>query len=132
MSQENVEVVKQAEEAIMRRDLDALGALLAPECEIVPLRAAVDSTVYRAPDAAAKWFAALDETWETVSAEPETFRDGTDWVLGFGRVRARGRSSGADLDVQAAGVWRFRDGLITSVRVYTDRGEALADLGLPD
>jgi ketosteroid isomerase-like protein len=130
MSQENVEIVRGAFEAFSRRDVKAIEALLAPDCEIVPLRAAVDNTVFLAPDAAAKWFAAIDDSWETLSIEAETFRDGDDWVLALGRIQARGRSSGVDLDVQAAAVWHFGDGLITHIRVYTDRSEALADLGL--
>jgi ketosteroid isomerase-like protein len=131
VSQENVELVRRAEEAITRRDLDALRALLAPECEIVPLRTAVDNSVYRGPDAAAKWFAALNE-WETISFEHETFREGADWVLTLGRIQVRGRTSGANLDVEAAGVFYFRDGLITKIRNYTDRRDALADVGLEE
>jgi len=104
--------------------------LLAPDCEIVPLRAAVDRTVFRGPHALTEWWAAQDDAWESMTAEDESWQEGPDWVLGFGRLRARGRKSGASLDVQAAGVWRFSDGLITSIRVYTNRAEALADLGL--
>jgi len=130
MSQENVEIARAAFEAISRRDVKAIEALLAPDCEIVPFRAAVDNTVFRGPDAAAKWFVAIDESWETLSLEAETFRDGGDWVLSLGRVQARGRSSGVDLDVQAAAVWHFGDCLITHIKAYTDRREALADLGL--
>jgi ketosteroid isomerase-like protein len=132
MSQENLEVVRRAEEAIARRDIEALKLLMAPECEIRPLRAAVDSTVFRGPDAAAEWFVAQDEAWENLSAEVETFRHGSDWVLVFGSIQARGRSSGADLDVMSAGVWRLRDGLITAISVYTDRNQALAHLGLEE
>jgi ketosteroid isomerase-like protein len=130
MSHENVEIVRRAEAAINRRDLEELKLLMAPDCQVVPLSAAVDSTLYRGADVVATWFAALDESWESNTAEAETFRDGPDWVLTLGRIRARGRTSGASLDVSAAAIWRVRDGLITSVRIYTDRDRALADLGL--
>jgi ketosteroid isomerase-like protein len=133
MSERNVEIARQAEAAIGRRDIEALRALMAPGCEIVPLRAAVESTVFRGPNAAAEWFAAWDESWEDLSFETEAIRHGGDWVLVQGRIRARGRSSGAELDVMAAAIWRLRDELITSIRIYTDRDRALADLGLaPD
>ncbi len=130
MSERNVEIVRRAQEAISRRDIEALGVLMAPDCEIRPLRAAVENAVFRGSNAVAQWFAAQDESWENLSAEFETIRHGGDWVLVLGRIRARGRASGADLDVRAAGVWRFRDGLITGINVYTDRGEGFADLGL--
>jgi ketosteroid isomerase-like protein len=130
MSERNAEIVRRAQAAINRRDIEALGVLMAPECEIVPLRAALESTVFRGPDAAAKWFVAQDESWEDLSAEAEAFRHDGDWVLVLGRIRARGRSSGAALDVRAAAIWRLREGLITSISIYTNRDEALADLGL--
>jgi ketosteroid isomerase-like protein len=124
------EIARRAYEAITRRDLETLAELLAPGCEIVPLRAAVDRTVFRGPYALTEWWAAQDEVWDGLTAETESAREGPDWVLDFGRIRARGRTSGALLDVQAAVVYRFRGGLITSIRIYTDRAEALADLDL--
>jgi ketosteroid isomerase-like protein len=84
------------------------------------------------PDAAAEWFAALDDSWESITAEAETHRHGDDWVLWLGHIRARGRGSGVILDQPAAAIWRLREGRITSLRTYTDRDRALADLGLKE
>jgi ketosteroid isomerase-like protein len=126
----NIEIARRATEAIRRRDLDALRELLAPDCEIVPIRADVEDSVFRGLDAVPQWFAIGDEAWESWTSETESVREGPDWVLGFVRFRARGRESGAELDVPGAGVYRFRDGLITAIRVYTSRADALADLGL--
>jgi ketosteroid isomerase-like protein len=129
----NVDLVaigRRAIEAIARRDLDALAELLAADCEIVPLRTAVDHTVFRGTHALTEWWAAQHDAWECMTWVLESAREGPDWVLSFGRLRARGRGSGVPLDVQAAGIIRFRDGLITSIRVYTNRADALADLGL--
>ena len=125
-----IEIAQRTSEALRRRDLDALGELLAPDCEIVPIRADVEDTVFRGLDAVPQWFAITDEAWESWTSETESIREGPDWVLGFVRFRARGRESGAELDVPGAGVYRFRDGLITAIRVYTNRADALADLGL--
>jgi ketosteroid isomerase-like protein len=119
-----------AAQAIARRDLDALAELLAPDCEIVPLRAAVDHTVFRGPHALTEWWAAQDDAWEGMAWEEESSREGPDWVLGLGRLRARSRGSGVPLDVPAAFVIRFRDKRITRIQVYTNRGDALAELGL--
>jgi ketosteroid isomerase-like protein len=127
--EDKLEIAQRALAAASRRDSDALTELLAPDCEIVPLRAAVEDTVFRGADAAARWFAAAEDAWEGMTSEPESWREGPDWVLAFGRLHARGRKSGAPLDVQAAAVLRFHDGLITSIRVYTSRADALADLG---
>src|ERR1700737_1337543 len=130
MSERNIEIARHTAEAISRREVETLRELMAPECEIVPIRAAIENTVFRGPDALAKWFAAQDDAWASVRSEVEAFHDGPDWVLALGRIRARGRSSGAVLDVSAAAIYRFRAGRVTSIRIYTDRSEALADLGL--
>ena len=125
-----IETTQRAGEAIRRRDLEALREQLARDCEIVPIRADVEDTVFRGLDELPQWFAIGDEAWENWTWETESVREGPDWVLGFLRFRARGRESGAELDVPSAAVYRFRDGLITVIRVYTSRADALADLGL--
>ena len=51
--------------AFNRRDGEAFGAVFVEDAEIVPVRAAVDGTVYRGPDAAAQYCAAVAGSWET-------------------------------------------------------------------
>jgi ketosteroid isomerase-like protein len=130
MSREQIETAGRAIEAGNRRDIDAFNSLFTTDCEIVPLRAALEDTVYRGPNAAAMFLADVKESWEDLSVEVEQFRDGGDWVLALVRIRGRGRASGAGIDVRAAAVYRFRDGLIMHMKVYGDCAEALADLGL--
>jgi ketosteroid isomerase-like protein len=130
VSEENVEAVRAALEAFNRRDGDAFGALLADDAEIVPVRAVLAGTVYRGPDAASHNCAAVDETWESLRWEVEEIRDGSRWVLALGRIRGRGRGTGAAIDARAGWVAHFRDGLVTSFRTYADRADALEAVGL--
>jgi hypothetical protein len=65
-----------AAEATDHRDVDALAALLVPDYAIVPLRSAFEPTVYRRPDGLARWFAAVDDAWENITAEVESRREG--------------------------------------------------------
>ena len=132
MSQENVETLKALVVAFNRRDSEALEALLAPDVEIVPARAALEDVVYSGPNAAAEWFAALDESWEQIRPEVREYRDAGDRVVGLGRIVGRGRASGADIDVEAATVAEFREGLVTRMRVYTNLHEALEAAGLSE
>jgi ketosteroid isomerase-like protein len=132
MSRKNVEIVNAAMALFDRRDAEGFGALLASDAEIVPVRAALEGTVYRGTDAAAQFFAAVDQSWEDLTVELGEIRDGDDWVLALGRIRGRGRGSGADIDVEAALVVRFREALITSFHAHTDRAEALGAVGLRD
>ena len=124
--------MRAAMEAFNRRDGEGFGALLASDAEIVPVRAVLEGTVYRGPDAAAQYCAAVDESWENLRWEIEEIRDGDGWILALGRIRGGGRGSGAAIDARAGWVARFRDGLITSFHTYADRAEALEAVGLSD
>jgi len=132
MSQENVEVMRAAMEAFNRRDAKGFGACLASDAEIVPVRAALEGTVFRGPDAAAQYCAAVDESWENLRWEVEGFRDGDGWVIALGRIRGGGRGSGAAIDARAGWVARFSEGLVTSFHTYADRSEALEAVGLSE
>jgi hypothetical protein len=44
-----IEIAQRAADAARRRDLDALGTLLAPDYEIGPICADVEQTVFRGP-----------------------------------------------------------------------------------
>jgi ketosteroid isomerase-like protein len=133
ISQDNIEIVRAVMDAFNRRDVEGLEALLAPDVEIVPLRAAVESnSAYRGPTAAADWYAAVEEAWVNLMGEFEGAREVGDRVLVFGRIRGRGRGSGAALDVEAAGVAHFRAGLITRLQIFTNREEALQAAGLAE
>jgi ketosteroid isomerase-like protein len=130
MSQENVEIVRQAVDAFNRRDLDAFRALLAPDTEIVPLRAEMEDTVFRGPNAAEEFFTAADQTWEMMRVEVEEIRDCGDRLLALGSFQARGRASGAEVTMKPGWVVRFREGTITSFHSFVHREEALVAAGL--
>jgi len=133
MSDGKVETLRAVIEAVNRRDLDALSKLLAPDVEIVPIRAAVEgNTAYAGQDAAAEWLAALDDSWATMTAAVERFRDGGNCVLGVGRVRGCGRESGVQFDVEAAAVARFRGGRVTYLHLSTDVAKAIDEAGLSE
>jgi ketosteroid isomerase-like protein len=117
-------------EAFNRRDGEGFGAYLARDAEIVPVRAALEGTVYRGPDAAVQYCAAVEESWENLRWEVEEIREGDDWVLALGHIRGHGRASGAVLDVKAGWVARFREGQITNFHTNADRSEALKAVGL--
>jgi ketosteroid isomerase-like protein len=132
MSQENVEVMRAAMEAFNRRDRDGFGAHLAEDVVIVPVRSAVEGTVYQGPDAAAQYCAAVEDSWHNLEWDIEQIHDGGDWVLAIGRIRGEGRDSGATIDARGGWVARFHGSLITNFHTYADRGEALAAVGLSE
>jgi hypothetical protein len=67
MSHENVARLRAAVEAFNERDGSKFDRLLAPDAEIVPVRAAIEGTTYRGTDAASQYVAAVDESWESLT-----------------------------------------------------------------
>ena len=64
MSQENVERMRGAMEAFNRRDGAAFDGFLAGDAEIVPVRAALEGTTYRGPDAGTQYCTAVIQSWD--------------------------------------------------------------------
>jgi ketosteroid isomerase-like protein len=132
MSQENVEVMRTAMEAFNQRDGQALNALLGADAEIVPVRAAVEGTVYRGTGAGEQYCRAVDAAWENLRWKVDEMSHDDGWVLAVGWIRGVGRESGAAIDARAGWVAHLRDGLITRFQTYADRAEALEAVGLSE
>lgn len=132
MSQENQEIILAAIDAFNRRDGEGFDALLADNAEIVPVRAALEGTVYRGSDAAAQYCAAVEASWQNLAWRVDEIRDGENWVLALGRIAGSGRGSGAVIDARGAWLARFRDGLITHFQTYPDRSQGLEAVGLAE
>jgi ketosteroid isomerase-like protein len=132
MPGENVDVMRRAMEAFNHRDGDRFDALLAADALIVPVRAAVEGTVYRGSEAGTQYCAAVESSWEDLRWEIEEIREGGGWVIALGRIRGKGRDSGAAIDSRAGWVAHFSEGQIRKFQTYADRTGALKAVGLED
>ncbi len=130
MSQENVELTHRMVEWFNASDVDALQAHVTDDVEIVPLRAALEDTVYRGPGAAAAFAADNDESWEGIQFDAEAFRDGGERVVAVGMLSARARRTGAEVRARLGMLFEFKGDLVSKVRTYTDVDEALEAAGL--
>jgi ketosteroid isomerase-like protein len=135
MSEENVdadfEVIRRAWRASGQKDLAALERDLDPDIVTIPFGAAMEGKSYRGVDAVVGWL--RDEiwaNWEHFDTVPEEFTRVGQRILVTGRWHARGKGSGVELDIPATWVVEVRDGRITYWRTYTDRHQALRDIGL--
>lgn len=74
------------------------------------------------------------QAWDGHHVEVEELRElDRERVLVLGRFAARGKTSGLDVQqmrADGANVLHIRDGRVTRLVIYFDRGRALADLGL--
>lgn len=129
-----MEVGRRCVDAFNRRDLEAFAALLTHDAEVVPMRAALEGTVYRGREGVEKFFAETDDIWDAISVELDEDLTQVDdsTVYGRGRLRGRGHDSGIDVEMELAGVLRFRDGLISSFRTYPDLAQARQAAGLSE
>jgi ketosteroid isomerase-like protein len=132
MSQENVELARKAIEWFNARDTAALQAHSTDDLEIVPLRAAIEDTVYRGPGALAAFAADTDESWEKIRFDAEALRDGGERVVAIGQLSAQARGTGAEVGARLAMLFEFRGDQLSHARSYSDVEEALEAAGLQE
>lgn len=129
----NLELLRRWIEAFNARDIEAMLALCDPSIEFHSVFAAVGGASYRGHDELRRWHRELQEAWGgEIRLEPEVFFDLGERILSFYVYRARGLHSGAEVAMPAASVVSFRDGLLTYVKAYFHRADALNDLGLTE
>jgi ketosteroid isomerase-like protein len=86
--------------------------------------------VYHGHDGIRSWYRDLEEAWQEIVLEPEAYFDLGEHTLGLFVMRGRGQQSGVEVAMPYAGVTRWRDGLCVYFKGFTDRGNALSDLGV--
>lgn len=134
MSQENVELVRQAFEEFLAGKADFGVGLVHPE-------AVWDSTemdlldavgILRGPEGVRAYWRAWLAAWESIEFEYELV-DAGDSVVALIDQRMRGRASGIEVTLgKYAQVYTFRDGLIVHWKIFTKQADALAAVGLGD
>lgn len=135
MSRENVEVIERMYDAIARRDSEAVLALYHPDVEWdmsgYPYGEMLE-TRSRGHAGLRVFWKDLYEAWESYEHEVHELLDAGDQVVSIVTDRGRGRASGADVEMDAYGVWSVRDGQIIRSVWFRTREEALEAVGLDD
>ena len=131
MSQQNVEIVRRGVEAANRSDLERFLIYLDPHVEIrTAIIGGAEGKVYRGHDGARKWAADGEESFGEIKWEVREFRDLGNRVLALGRVQARGRGSGLELDSPTGWLCTVRGGKLVKIDGFLSREEALEAAGL--
>jgi ketosteroid isomerase-like protein len=130
MSDENVATVRAIWDAINRGDIDE-AFKDAPDNLVADWSSseAPEAAVYRGRADIKKRFQDTLEAWAEYEYFETEIIDAGDHVIRVGGVRARGTSSGAEVEAHGAQLWTFSDGTPISVRLFQSKEEALEAIG---
>jgi ketosteroid isomerase-like protein len=131
MSQENVELMKRAIDAVNRRDLDAFLSLMDDDVEIVSRIVAIEGGLY-GHEGARSWWQNWLGVWPDYQIEIVEVRDLGDVTLTAFRARAHGAGSQAPFDDTAWQLGRFRGGKCVFWQVFASRNEAFEAAGVSE
>lgn len=132
MSQENVEIVERAVAAVNARDIERYLACCTPDIEMRTPLADIGGA-YEGLDGIRRFFADIEDAAPDFRLELErVVAIGSDRVLAFVVTSASGRASGLPVDTPAGNVYDLVDGKIRRLRIFVDRQEALAAVGLSE
>lgn len=137
MSKENVEVVQQIYEAVAHRDAATILALYDPQ---VQLHFSADTLadhitsdgqrVWTGHEGLRNFDRELRETFQSFQTTCEELIDAGAYVVTASKYRARGRSSGVEIEGPFQfGVWSVREGKVVRVVWFSTRAQALEAAG---
>jgi ketosteroid isomerase-like protein len=131
MSQENVEIVRQALESGLRDDWDTAAASFDPAIEWVEMPSlGPDASTYTGIEQLRGAIQSWTEMWSEYGIEIARYADGGDEVVILIREQGHGGASGAAVDRELGEVATLREGKIVRVRLYGNWAEALEAAGL--
>lgn|SRR5262245_23999156 len=132
MSEENIELVRQATDALLRRDRASWLNLHDEDLEAVPIRDWPEPEM-RGREAVWDFLVKMIDAFDPVPIDRLEFVEaGTDKVLSHQRADFRGTGSGAEVEFEYWIVTTFRDGKIVRGQWFVDRAEALEAAGLSE
>jgi ketosteroid isomerase-like protein len=134
MSEENVEVVRNAIEASTRQDWKRAAELIDPSVEMHGTVGGLEEgRVAHGLQEILDSFEASDlEAWEERRLEPRKFLDIGDLVVVLMHEYRRGKGSGIEVETDTAVVFTVRDGRVVGIQGYLDQAVALEAAGLSE
>ena len=131
MSQENVDSFRHFMEVFERGDFDAWVEAFHPDVNFIPQRAPIQGT-FRGHDGVRAFLADNKESFDLFRLEYDYVRAVGDRVVAIGKLRVRGKGSGAEVEVPTAIVLTFREGKVVRLEDFSDGQTALEEVGLSE
>ena len=133
MSQENVELTRQAFDAFNRRDLDAFLTLMDDDVEVVPRAGAMEGeSSYRRHEGVRRWWNTVLDVFPDWNIEVLAVGDLGDLTVADLFVRGHGAGSGAPANQATWQMARWRREKCVWWRFFETRAEALKAVGLSE
>ena len=112
-------------------DIEGLLELMDPRVEIHPvLGDVVAADVFRGHDGVRRWYDTVHNSLDHFRVEVQDVRElGDGRYVALVRFTGTGKASGAQVSLDAAHVFTFKDGLVVSMDGYPDQDEALRAAG---
>jgi ketosteroid isomerase-like protein len=133
MSNQNVEIVRQAFAAFNCEDIGRILALTHPQLEVeIGPEISAEPDTYRGHDGMRRYFRTFQDAMDEIRFQPERFWDAGESVVVALLLTAKGRQTSIPVEQRSAGVWTIRDGKVAGVRAYASAAEALESVGLAE
>ena len=130
MSQENVEIARQAIDAYTRRDLEGVRTVADPDIELDwSASRGWLAGVYRGVDETVRFYEGYVEAFEEIVIEPDRFIDAGESVVVPNVAHQKGRD-GIEVSAQSTLVFTVRNGKLIRVCLFQETEQALLSVGL--
>jgi ketosteroid isomerase-like protein len=130
VSEEDLELVRSALEALNRGDMEAFVELCDPDFQLDMSERVFNPAIYEGHEGIRHFYREVREVWEEFRWESEGLYDAGEQVVALLHSHGRGRGSGVEIDRHVAMVWTVREGRATALRFYVDQADALKAAGL--
>jgi len=132
MSQENVEILREAYRQLNERGFGAIAVLFSPEFTMDSPQG-VESSQAHDKAGLRDWFKKMDEVWEWLVFDPiEISALDAERVIVVAHTSGRAKGSGIEIDTELTHLWILRDGRPVRLDTYSTKREALEAVGLSE
>ncbi len=123
---DRLELVRRANAAFIRRDVDEWLSLLSPDVVYRPVPTFTDTQDRRGLDAMRRFMEEWYDAWaDDFTTQAESVREYGDAVIALLMFAGHAKASGVEVAGGIFQVVRFREGQIALIENFTDRDEAL-------
>jgi ketosteroid isomerase-like protein len=129
MSQENVEIVREAHQRFTETG-EPIWDRVDADTEVFDHDIPDARNPYRGVQGITDWLSDFSEAWDNYAMELERVIDAGDRIVSLFRIHAVGAGSGVPVERGDAMVWTFRDGMLARLDYFNDQGQALEAIGL--